>query len=725
MDEATARKTGTEPEWCAESVLESVVVHSVGALCTRRVRCALPAHRPPADDGHPGALRLRVEGLPVTLYEHSLRARIRSGPPGLRITDVRAARAAEVAPDAELPRLRVDLTEAEDRAGELRDQCEQLQTDIEELAGLRATAPQTRRGDPPRRTPVESLLALAGFLDSRLAMLHERLRTAEDELRRAEHETDVLARRLEQSSTAEPAARVRESTTALLTIDLGAPGRQAPDAPADSGTGSELGSEPGAGTGPGTAPEIDVEIEYHVPGATWSPVYQLRLNNTGTRAEGVLLLRAGVAQRTGEDWTGVRLGLSTADLLRGVDIPQLRSLRIGRRQTEPAPSGGWREPPSGLAELFAGYDAAAAARPVSGLPLAGSAPQEAPKPRSPHRARARSAGMEFGASVPMAGGYAPVAGGVPPAAPMAASAPSGPAPASPPPPPPTPAPPVPGEELLDYARLVLAGPEEPARRGKLGRENAEPDLVVAEYRRRAAVLAPAEHDARAAGTPPTDGSFAHRFDTAAPVDVEADGARHTVAVCEIPVGLATEYVCVPVEDQLVYGTVVLTNTSVYPLLAGPADVTVDGEFVLTAPLPALAPGQRRRVGIGVVESVRVARRGRLRESTAGLRSGTTVLDHTVEVELANRLGHLVVVEVRERIPVTTEKDVHIEEHPAHPPWTAPAEPDEDSGRYVEGARIWRVELEPGRTVTLKGGHTIRVPAGKALVGGNRRDVSAP
>jgi len=112
----------------------------------------------------------------------------------------------------------------------------------------------------------------------------------------------------------------------------------------------------------------------------------------------------------------------------------------------------------------------------------------------------------------------------------------------------------------------------------------------------------------------------------------------------------------------------------------------------------------------------------MRESTAGLRGGTTVLDHTVEVEVANRLPYPVVVEVRERVPVSTDKDVRIEEHQARPPWKEPDEPlAGQDGSYVRGARVWRVELAPGRTTTLTGGYEVRLPAGKSVVGGNRRN----
>lgn len=694
MTAETDRRGLAEPVLCGESVLESVVVHSTGAVCTRRARCELPV-------GGPGGTPVPVwiEGLPVTVYEHSLGARVLSGPPGLRVTDVRVRRSGGLQRADELPRLRLDLEDAQDRCVELTASRDRLAAEIEEVAALRAVPPQPRRGDAPRWAPVESMLALAGFLDGRLALLHGLLRTAEDELCRAEHQADVLVHRVEKASSAVHTGRSREYATAILTLD-------------GSGAGAETDAE--------IEIEIEIEVEYQVPGATWSPVYQLRLDATDSGAGGALVLRACVAQRTGEDWTGVRLGLSTADLLRRTDIPELQSLRIGRHQSVPVAPTGWREPPSGLQELFTGYDAAAA--PVE------SPPPPPPRPRrpaaplvggAPSSAR-RAAGAGYGAAP------------FPPAAPALAAAPSGPppmaagaAPLMSPPPPPSPsgvpaAPPAgPTEDMLDYARLTLAGPDEPGTRGKLRPGGSEPGAVVAEHRRRAesvARLAPPSHTVPVRSSA---GSFDYRFDTSAPVDVEADGTWHTVPVCEASVEMVPEYLCVPSEDQRVYGSIVLTNTSGHPLLAGPADVTVNGEFVLTAPLPTLAPGRRRRVGIGVVESVQVARRAHMRESAAGLRGGTTVLDHSVEVELANRLPHPVLVEVRERVPVTTDKDIRIEEHPSVPPWTAPEEPDDD--RYPHGVRVWRVELEPGRTTTLRGGYEVRVPAGKALVGGNRRD----
>ncbi|MDH6579366.1 hypothetical protein P3T29_005052 [Kitasatospora sp. MAP5-34] len=158
----------------------------------------------------------------------------------------------------------------------------------------------------------------------------------------------------------------------------------------------------------------------------------------------------------------------------------------------------------------------------------------------------------------------------------------------------------------------------------------------------------------------------------------------------------------------------LTNATDRALLAGPVEVGVDGQFLLTAALPTLAPGGTRRVGLGVAEGIRVARRTELRESTAGMLNSTTVLDHRVHVELANRLGRPVTVEVRERVPVSSDTDIRIEERPG---WQE-AEPSDD---LPPSTRRWRVELPAHGAVELDGGYEIRIPAGKTLHGGNRRN----
>lgn len=61
---------------------------------------------------------------------------------------------------------------------------------------------------------------------------------------------------------------------------------------------------------PETSGTFDLEISYLVNHASWNPLYDLRSNITGDRIH--LTYLAEVQQKTGEDWTGVNLTLSTA-----------------------------------------------------------------------------------------------------------------------------------------------------------------------------------------------------------------------------------------------------------------------------------------------------------------------------------------------------------------------------------------------------------------------------
>lgn len=113
----------------------------------------------------------------------------------------------------------------------------------------------------------------------------------------------------------------------------------------------------------------DFELEYFVHSARWVPTYALHLDQGRAR----LVVAALVAQATGEDWSGVQVAVSTADLLRESTLPTLTSWRMGRAQ--PPVARGYRPLPSDLPTLFWGYD-----RQPRRAPNAPVAPKPPPRP---------------------------------------------------------------------------------------------------------------------------------------------------------------------------------------------------------------------------------------------------------------------------------------------------------------------------------------------------------
>ena len=79
------------------------------------------------------------------------------------------------------------------------------------------------------------------------------------------------------------------------------------------------------------ATEAEIDLTYHVSGASWRPLYDLALD--GERLNVSYL--AEVTQQTGEDWPEVELVLSTTRAGQSQTLPELSPWYIGRPQPQP------------------------------------------------------------------------------------------------------------------------------------------------------------------------------------------------------------------------------------------------------------------------------------------------------------------------------------------------------------------------------------------------------
>lgn len=730
----------------ATSMLDAVTVYRDGAICTRRCRIEGPAPD-----------TVRIVGLPLSLTPGSLRARVRAGPVGLQVRDVR-------------PAFDVRFGEAIDESAEVKAKdaarlevqrletlFQRLDAEARELQALKPARYAREEGAPPRPAPVEAALALAAFVDERLEALLAEKRRVEKSLADARDEAQLRERRLAEASAEKRTQKATVTRAVAVTLSHAV-----------------------------TSP-IELDVEYQVPGVRWVPNYTLRLER-GFEG-GALRMRASVAQDTGEDWRGVALSLSTAELLRRTDVPELKSLRVGRSQPAP-PKPGFRAPPPGLDALFEGFDGLARR-----LPSPPQAAPVAPKPRPPPTPPQAPFGASMGLDEDEAGEGMSMdrLSRARASAPVAARASLRPPGAPPPPPAARPAmakqaaaaprgggvasslgaltdslaepeadafddggddygaeeptggaalkgPGVPPAfvvegDLLDYTNLIMPGPDQGPGRGRLSPAGpwasvfavgvtVQVDVVMAlveQFNRRAASIS---HLAPPPGCVPIASvdRFDFRYDCAARVDVPSTGAWSTVPVMDCRVGLGPQYVCVPAVEPKVYRTLAMRNDTPMGLLAGPVDVSVGDEFLMTTTMPAVPPGAHtERLGLGVEEALKVSRKTTFAETTGGFLGGSTVLRHDVEIELNNRLSTPALVEVRERLPqpAPDEKDVKVEEVKIEPSWEGVEGPLD--GVITQGLKRWRVTVPAGQRLRLSAQYAIRIPADKMLVGGNRRD----
>jgi len=300
------------------STVSRVDIYRSCALVTRRAGLALPAGT--------AAHQVRVGGLPFLLDDSSVRLTLPTGGAG-RVADVHV--------ELEFGgRAGPSLTELESRLFALDRERAGLAIDANrEVAMERMVASLVPSDSSDKDLPEHlaytvrhqagSWLDLASYVRETVVAIRGRFREIQIRLKdvndRIASVHDQISR---QSESARERLRVfRKAVIAQVETD-------------------------------GGACEAEAEVSYIVPGVCWYPEYELRVEEKQEQAE--LVLRALVAQATGEDWPAVELSLCTSDLERSCDLPELDSWRIGRRQ--PAKKTGWRELKESVDELFSGYD---------------------------------------------------------------------------------------------------------------------------------------------------------------------------------------------------------------------------------------------------------------------------------------------------------------------------------------------------------------------------------
>lgn len=684
------------PPLQASGPIVSVVVHGRGAIITRKIvveadvpttpfNLAIGAITPLAD---PGSVRVQLPEGSRTLVGVNARLDIPAA-------DTGASESAE----------RVDRLNR--RIGYLHRRESALTGRIERLRDVQAL-PQGRkqlRSEGPLGR-LEQALQLNATVDDRIATLSGALLDLQDELVRVTQERDEAELENMQSSSND---RGDGAPQRWFDLQIAA----------------------------GEEPLRELHLSYAVPyAAKWWPQYTLRLTDGGTRA--TLAMEAVVAQRTGEDWHDIPLGLSTASIIFDATLPKLPSLRLGKVQ--PPEQRGFREPPTGLSQLFESYDAFYGTPkppppPIAPAPMPMKVRLDVSHTRSgalaiapvalPASPPAGAVGevmasiahdfdeaslADEGApsrhkkrSTPLARASQAAIGGLGDGAHVAAS------PAAPPPPPSH----DPGLEWLEFDMLTLAAADD-ARRGQLKRRPAPVGLPESE-------LFDAQDSARRQGLADPSASrglFDYRYDSAGSCRVPADGRLHRVAVCEEQSNANLFWKTVPLVDPAVYREVSLKNPYDFPLLAGPVDVFSEGQLVTTTDITRIDAGGALRVGLGIDERIRVARNVRMIEEAAGLLGGKRTLTHVVSVELRSGLNSPVSVELVDRLPVTTDETVTVKLERESQPGTDYDQADLD--QPVKGGRRWRVKLDGGARHTVEFTYEITLRSKDELVGGNRR-----
>ncbi|HUL07261.1 MAG TPA: mucoidy inhibitor MuiA family protein [Candidatus Acidoferrum sp.] len=259
--------------------IKAVTVFPDRAEVTRVVDVDLPA----------GATTLVIENLPASLFPESVRV---SGEGGKDVVigsvETKPVYADAIVSEQERE-LQAAIVDLQDRRHAAEDRIASLQVQLDFIATIGRDMPATanqeiQRGSMDPGKWQAAWTAMSGGA----AEAHAGMRAAEIEMRDIDTKVAKLQQELAQIQTG-------RSATVVARINL------------------EAGAAEGA----------TLKLSYQLPDATWQPLYDARLDSEAGKMS--LAQLGQVQQRTGEDWTGVALTLSTAQPSAGAALPELES----------------------------------------------------------------------------------------------------------------------------------------------------------------------------------------------------------------------------------------------------------------------------------------------------------------------------------------------------------------------------------------------------------------
>lgn len=265
------------------SKITAATVYSDRAKVTRIAVVDIPA----------GAHTVVFTGLPPSLMPDSLRA------------EGKARAAVKFGAVSHKQVMSSELTSERER--ELNDKAENIQDQITllnaEREGVEEEKSFIRMLATMAQTRISEQIADINLKPDQWAAASATIRTKAAEAQKALVEYDIRARALshEQQKIANELSTLRTGGRSTYSVSI----------PVEAASATSL----------------TVELSYQVPNATWQPLYDARLSTEG-KGDLKLTQFGAVSQRTGEDWTGISLSLSTAQPQRGASLPDLQPMWV-------------------------------------------------------------------------------------------------------------------------------------------------------------------------------------------------------------------------------------------------------------------------------------------------------------------------------------------------------------------------------------------------------------
>ena len=184
------------------------------------------------------------------------------------------------------------------------------------------------------------------------------------------------------------------------------------------------------------------------------------------------------------------------------------------------------------------------------------------------------------------------------------------------------------------------------------------------------------------------------------IDLPSDGSPRRMRIAVIPLDSDVRHEAVPQHADHALLVAETRNDTARPLLRGRTHVTLAGAYLGRGWMEEVAPGQDFTITLGEDPYVSVERN--LVERSEKVRDERSWRTSRDLIEVVNRRDRAIEVTLRDRIPVSADRDVHVKTIEISPK----TEPHDD------GILEWRLEVGAGETVRTHVAYEVRHPTGR-------------
>ncbi len=458
-----------------------------------------------------------------------------------------------------------------------------------------------------------------------------------------------------------------------------------------------------------------LELEYFVPGASWTPAYDIHFHKN----LGNVMIKTGgmVHQATGEDWTDVKLDLSTAIPGQGIDFPELLTWALGeKREFIPRPRAARMPqvaplfPPPQRQPIVLESERAARLQVIrqrishlqalartnfGSLDLSGKLIADGLIRDSKDLSGVGGHGSLGTIGYGKGAGLGSLSGG---SVRPGSSRPSSrrkksyaPKPVMAPPPPPRPpsrtAPP-PMDAVID--RVAVSESVSTVSKKKSGSSSRVIPTSLGLFdsggyraphfsnRNLPAVLA---------------GGLDYVYSSQTRVSVPSTGKKLRVPLASQSYPVQTFYQATPSLKKTAYLKATVTNRSGKPILQGPANIFVGNDFSGQGRLKTTGSGGTIELPLGADEDIRILHKIVPETVSEGVFSKDDVTTYVTVIELGNYKKRAIHIQIFDQLLKTSNEDIEIE--------LLKVTPKQTKGPDASGIMQWEVDIPAGKTKTIE------------------------